>query len=198
MISRKTLQRSMLAGALLSATITCAVWLVGQRGPTLITGWNENPEWVGIAKVDKATWDSIRSHDTSLVRSSVGQYPWHPYVVRGPSNVPLVILGAEGVGIAVDDLMSLRAIGVIPYWVVGAGLILPLAMLVSIVRAVIHIATQLYRRQVAFSRSKRGLCVTCSYPRLGLGSRACPECGAMPSEADDRPFGQRPSHDVRL
>lgn len=176
--------RSLVVGALLSAAGTCAIWSVGQRGPTLITGWNENPEWIGIGKVDLATWNSMRSRDARLVRSSVGQYPWHPNVVRGPSSIPLIIIGPDGVGIALDDLLNLRSVGVIPYWVVAAGLILPFALCVCTVGAVTHGALRVYRRQVGLSRAARGLCFRCSYPRFGLGTRACPECGAAPSDVD--------------
>jgi hypothetical protein len=174
-----SLRRSLIAGGVLALVITLGTAVVGQFGPTLLTGRDENPQWSAIGSVSPVTWAGFCKRGEVLMKGPPNRFFWWYNEVSGPEDYPMIAVGPEGVGVAVPEIKGLEmvSLGVIPYWatflimwVVCAGGWLVTSSLHRRVRGGLRAAR--HRRHVV-----RGRCGSCGYDMTGNVSGRCPECG---------------------
>lgn len=183
-----------ITGALACAVLSMAiVYMIGLAGPTLITGFSDNPDWVGVGAVDPKVWDCMLYHQV-LIRAKPGPYFWFPFVVRGPIEYPMLMLGPQGLGVAhweptPHNVAAMQSSGVIPFWLLGVFLIPILVLLIVAGRYLIFILRLQIAELLQARRFATARCISCGYmyvPGRGAYSK-CPECGIEPIEVTAAP-----------
>ncbi|TWT45274.1 hypothetical protein RAS1_16960 [Phycisphaerae bacterium RAS1] len=172
------LRNCTIVGGCAALLLTVIAWVIGTQGATLLTGRRENPAWNGIGAVHRETWECLRHAGAILEQGQPYQSVWHPTLVRGPMNYPMLVVGPTGIGVASFDwdTLGMRSRGIIPFWVLflvvwpmGGTSVFMCSSIYVTVCGVCHT----WRGKL---RMASGMCGDCGYSMRG-GELRCPECG---------------------